>query len=233
VAFYVAQCREAATVLELGCGFGRVLQALARPERRVLGIDRDGSMLTLARARLRDAGLLDAVELRCGDMRRLALDETFDRILVPHTGLYCLETDADFMACLSGIAAHLRPGGRLIADAWAADAFHEDQAQSGLDDDDEIRVDPVQLAGQTWDVFERSRWDRAAQRIEAQYRLVTPDRAATCRSAVVHHYRTAAQVVAALEATGLRVRAVDGGFAGELYDDDADTMVLIAERACE
>ncbi len=226
--FYVDRCAGADAVLELGCGFGRVLAALAADTRRLVGVDADRDLLQLAHTRLAEAGVLDRVQLHRDDMRTVALGETFDRVLLPHAGIYCLPDDADVMDCLATVHAHLRPGGRFIFDAWAADAFAEDAAD---DDDDEhvARLPSVEIDGATWGVQERSVLDRAAQRIDVLYTL-TPPSGPPHHNRVTHHYRTAAQLVAALEATGFRVKSVDGGFAGELYDDDAQAMVVVAER---
>lgn len=231
LAFYVAQCDGAKAVLELGCGFCRVLQALADRPRRLVGVDQDEALLQLARTRLADAGIGDRVELHRDDMRTVTLGETFDRVLMPHAGIYCLRTDADVMRCLANARAHLRPGGRLIFDAWAADAFAEDVA---ADDGGEhvSTLPPIDVAGATWTVHERSELDRAAQRIDVVYTLTAPD-GTPHHNRVTHHYRTAAQLVAALEASKFRVRSVDGGFDGELYDDDAEAMVVVAIKTTD
>jgi SAM-dependent methyltransferase len=50
---YARVCRSAATVLELGCGFGRVITALAAPGRAVVGVERDPELLAMAHAAVR------------------------------------------------------------------------------------------------------------------------------------------------------------------------------------
>ena len=52
VDFYTAACRGAGSVLELGCGFGRLLAPLAQAGLQVTGVDSDPAMLQLARKNL-------------------------------------------------------------------------------------------------------------------------------------------------------------------------------------
>ena len=41
VPFYREACADAGAILELGCGYGRILEALAMPDRLLIGLDRD------------------------------------------------------------------------------------------------------------------------------------------------------------------------------------------------
>jgi len=62
------------TVVDVGCGPGRLLPELAdrvAPTGTVLGVDAAPSMLAQARARARTAGVSDRVALALGDARRL------------------------------------------------------------------------------------------------------------------------------------------------------------------
>ena len=47
--FYRRACAGASSVLELGCGHGRVLRAIATPETHLVGVDLDPELLALAR----------------------------------------------------------------------------------------------------------------------------------------------------------------------------------------
>jgi hypothetical protein len=161
-------------------------------------------------------------------MTRLRLDRTFDRILLPHTGLYCLPSRDDLMGCVRGVATHLTSGGRFVLDAWAADAFAESDEVAG--EEDPAAIDPIEIDGVRYQVTECSRFDRKAQRVDVEYTLRPDDGGEVRTSRVSHHYRTAAQLVGALEEVGLRLRTLEGGFDGELYDDDAELMVVVAER---
>jgi trans-aconitate 2-methyltransferase len=100
------------TVLDAGCGSGRVTQALIErlPEGHVVGADASASMVTAARERLPGADVrqIDLLEL---DLASLGLDEPLDAILSTATFHWILDHDALFRR-LRGV---LRAGGRLVA----------------------------------------------------------------------------------------------------------------------
>lgn len=100
------------TVLDAGCGSGRVTELLAEalPRGRVIALDGSPAMLDQARARLARFG--DRVELVEADLRRpLPLAEPVDAILSTATFHWLPDHDALFR----NLAAVLRPAGRLVA----------------------------------------------------------------------------------------------------------------------
>ena len=105
-------------VLELGCGTGRVAAALAEAGLTVTGVDLSPAMLAVARERV--AGL--PVTLVEADMRTLALDERFDAVIVPLSGLQHLETTDDVVDAFAAIARHLAADGLAVIDVEAPHA---------------------------------------------------------------------------------------------------------------
>ena len=81
-------------VLELGCGYGRLLGELAGTGATVTGVDSDPAMLRLAEERRSalPAAASSRIRLRLGDMTTFRRGEKFDRVLVPFKGLYCLSS---------------------------------------------------------------------------------------------------------------------------------------------
>jgi len=63
-------------VADLGCGTGLFLEALYRPGRQLIGVDRSPAMLAQARARLGRR----PVTLLCQDIRRLHLPQPVDLV---------------------------------------------------------------------------------------------------------------------------------------------------------
>lgn len=100
------------TVLDAGCGTGRVTELLLErlPRGRVLALDASAAMLAEARGRLARFG--DRVEFVEADLERpLPIDAEVDAILSTATFHWVLDHDALF----ANLAAVLRPGGRLVA----------------------------------------------------------------------------------------------------------------------
>lgn len=81
--------REGETVLEIGFGTGHCLLALAQSvgaRGKVYGIDISEGMVHIARARVREAGLAERVELRRGDGADLPYEpDFFDAIFMSFT----------------------------------------------------------------------------------------------------------------------------------------------------
>jgi trans-aconitate 2-methyltransferase len=100
------------TVLDAGCGSGRVTQTLIErlPEGRVIAADASASMVAAARERLPGADVrqIDLLEL---DLASLGLHEPLDAVLSTATFHWILDHDALFRR----LRGALRTGGRLVA----------------------------------------------------------------------------------------------------------------------
>src|SRR3954468_18267041 len=97
------------TVLDAGCGSGRLTEALRDrvPDGRVIGVDVSASMIEAARGRLGPEA-----ELRVADLVGLDLGgETVDVVFSTATFHWI----ADHDALLASLRGALRPGGRLVA----------------------------------------------------------------------------------------------------------------------
>jgi trans-aconitate 2-methyltransferase len=96
------------TVLDAGCGSGRITQALIErlPRGRVIAIDESPSMIAAARERLGPDP-----DLRVGDLLELELDEPVDAVLSTATFHWIKDHERLF----ARLYAALEPGGRLLA----------------------------------------------------------------------------------------------------------------------
>jgi trans-aconitate 2-methyltransferase len=96
------------TVIDAGCGSGRVTEVLVErlPHGRVIGVDASASMIDAASERLGGR-----VELHVADLATVDLGVEADAILSTATFHWIADHDALF----ARLRAHLRPGGRLVA----------------------------------------------------------------------------------------------------------------------
>ncbi|MGZ4705876.1 MAG: class I SAM-dependent methyltransferase [Acidimicrobiales bacterium] len=125
-----------ASVLDAGCGTGRVAIELARRDVDVVGVDLDEDLLDRARAKAPDLTWVQA------DLARLDLGRTFDVVaLAGNVVPYIAE--ADRAAAVAACARHVGGNGRMVAgfqlaggwptiveyDAWCAAAGLELEAR--------------------------------------------------------------------------------------------------------
>ena len=105
---FVTRWVPTGAVLDAGCGTGRVAIELAARGFDVVGVDANNDMLV--------AALEKAPALRwiLGDLAALSLEETFDAVVMAGNVMIFVVpgTEAEVVR---RCAAHLRPGGRLIA----------------------------------------------------------------------------------------------------------------------
>jgi len=96
------------TVIDAGCGSGRVTEALVQrlPGGRVIGVDASASMIDAARERLGEQA-----ELHVADLVSFDLGLRADAVLSTATFHWIADHDALF----ARLRAHLRDGGRLVA----------------------------------------------------------------------------------------------------------------------
>src|SRR5665213_942164 len=96
------------TVVDAGCGSGRVTEALLErlPRGKVIAVDASPSMVRQARLRLGGS-----VEIHQMDLLELELEEPVDAILSTATFHWVLDHDALFRR----LREALRPGGQLVA----------------------------------------------------------------------------------------------------------------------
>ena len=96
------------SVLDAGCGTGRVGIELARRGIEVVGVDIDERMLGTARSKAPD------ISWHLGDLAEIDLERTFDVIVMAGNVMIFLAPGTEG-AVLKNMALHLAPGGVLIA----------------------------------------------------------------------------------------------------------------------
>lgn len=121
-------------VLDLACGTGRFTLPLARSGAAVTGGDLSETMLTSAKQRAAQEGLV--ITLKALDMRDFDLGQRFDAVTIAANSLLHLTETADIMRLLGAVKRHLKPGGQLIFDifvpsAWLLSRPHDERQHMG------------------------------------------------------------------------------------------------------
>jgi len=128
IAFLTGVIREAgpgtASLLDVACGPGRHLAALAEEFPDAAGVDLSEAMVSLAAERVPEG-----VPVTLGDMRDFDLGRRFGAVICLFGSVgYMRETPA-LDEAVARMAAHLEPGGVLVVEPWHhPDTFEADRA---------------------------------------------------------------------------------------------------------
>ncbi|TVP42227.1 MAG: class I SAM-dependent methyltransferase [Gemmatimonadales bacterium] len=199
-------------VLDLGCGAGRHLKALAEAGLRPVGMDL--SLPLLREARRTAPGCL---RVR-GDMRHLPFEEgSFDLVTSFFTSFGYFEADSEDRKVLAEMDRVLGPGGRVFLDFLNAE-----RVRATLEPRDERIVDGKR-------VVQLRRLVDGGRRVEKRIRI----RGKGVEEDFVERVRLydAAELEALLGTVGLEVEARFGDYGGGPPGPAAPREILLARRA--
>jgi SAM-dependent methyltransferase len=134
-----------ASVLDAGCGTGRVAIELARRGADVLGVDIDSEMLDAARNKA------PHLNWRLGDIASIRLDRHFDAIVMAGNVILFV-TPGTEGEVLKNLARHLAGNGVLIA------GFQLSMGYLALDDYDRLARDAGLKLHERWSTWHRDPW---------------------------------------------------------------------------
>ena len=122
--FYLQYCvAERGSILELGCGTGRILLPAAEAGCRITGLDISKYMLAECQRKLqrKSSAVQNRVQLVQSDMTNFDLAESFQLSIIPFRAFLHVIAVDDQLACLRRINRHLSIGGHLILDIFQVD----------------------------------------------------------------------------------------------------------------
>ena len=211
VGFYVSEARRAAPpVVELGVGTGRIAVPIAAEGIRVIGVDSSPGMLDVCRERAEEAGVMELLDLRLGDLRAPPVSERVELVVCPFRSFLHLHTDEDRLAALGAARELLVDGGRLIFDVFAPG-------------DDDIAETHGRWLEREPGIFERADWDTRSRMLTLSVR--GPNSETTMALA----WLSAEEWRELLERAGFEVGALYGWFDRRAYRGGED-QVWIARR---
>lgn len=134
------------SVLDGGCGTGRVARELARRGVATVGVDLDETMLSTARRKA------PSLEWHCADLAAIDLGRTFDVVVLPGNVMIYV-TPGTEGAVLANLERHLAPGGSMIA------GFSIREGQLGATAYDRLASAAAGLSlVERWSTWERAVW---------------------------------------------------------------------------
>jgi SAM-dependent methyltransferase len=216
------------SLLELGCGTGRLLVPLAGDGYSITGLDLSAAMLAAARAKLEAAHLADRVTLVQGDMRDFELSTRFALAFIPiNTFMHCYDMQQQ-LACLRCVRRHLQSGGQLVVDV-----FHPD-LQVLVESDGRLMSEGTVINPQTGHTVHRlymRRLDVATQTQHITFIMDDIDSIGTVRRTLFPFrlrfvYRYEMELL--LHVAGYTLEAVYGSYDLEPFDSHSEKMIFVA-----
>lgn len=217
------------SLLELGCGTGRVMLGVADLCTSVHGIEISDAMLEVARKKpSKDATFIE------GDISRFDLGRTFDLIVAPYRVFQALESDSQVEGLLSRVRDHLAPGGSCVITMfhpWYDPDKLRERWGSGTETvsweceidgerivatDGRTGMDHERLILYPEQVFRRYRGDELIEE------LVMP---------IVMRCWYPKQIEALLLENGFRTTGTWGGYAGETFGEGAELIIRFEDFA--
>ncbi|WP_246308208.1 class I SAM-dependent methyltransferase [Halorarum salinum] len=124
--------RTARRGLDVGCGNGRHVEALADRVEHVVGVDVSGGLLREAVDRARERSYLGQFAAVRGDAATLPFREDAFEVAVYVAALHHLGTRERRVGSLSELSRVLAPGGRGLVSAWSTESERFDR-EEGFD----------------------------------------------------------------------------------------------------
>jgi SAM-dependent methyltransferase len=139
------------SILELGCGTGRVTLSLVPYCQYIQGIDLSPAMISICREKLLKADIPQTkAQVMEGDITDFDLNRTFDLIIAPFRVFQNLETDQEVHGLFRCIRKHLSQGGTCILNVFRPFFEPEDLKQQWVTKDEnlswEVTVEGGRLA---------------------------------------------------------------------------------------
>jgi len=223
--------RTGSPVLELGCGTGRLLLALAAAGYSVTGVDVSAAMLARAQQKLAARpDLAGRVRLVQADARDLALEQRFALAFWAINSFMHLTTQAAQLRALARTKEALRDGGLLIIDV-----FHPDLAMLA-EADGRLVHDATWPAGEGGLPLLRlssRRHDQANQLLDVTYvydQLRADGTVARAVAPFAMRYLHRFEAELLLERAGFAVEALYGGYELDEFSTASERMIFVARK---
>jgi SAM-dependent methyltransferase len=212
-------------VLELGCGTGRIVRALAALGIPVTGIDIDPQALAYAAASIPPSSR-PYVQLLEADMRVLALNRCFGLILATLNTLASLDDD-DLARALHRAHQHLLPDGLFASEVPPPQDVHDDSGEEILTTYFEpSRDNPVQVSAR-----QTAATPRGPLQVEWRYDELLPDgRVARTSFSTTYYLREAGVMIHFLKEAGFTEIEVLGDYDGTPWSPGAPRLIFLARR---
>jgi len=221
------------SILELGCGTGRVTLALAPHCRYIHGIDISPAMISIGRDKLQQAGIPPTkARIDEGNITEFDLGRRFDLIIAPFRVLQNLDTDLEVDGMFRGIHRHLKPTGTCILNV-SQPRFPREELQSRWPTTEESERWAVPVEGGRLVCLIRRRYmdmERAVLYPELVYRMYEGEKLveeSVLKIVMRCHYPDTFEKL--ITEHGFAILKQWGGYEGEVYGQGPELVIQFTE----
>ena len=236
VAFYADLAMHArGSVLELGCGTGRILIRSAAAGATITGLDVSPLMLDACRRKV--AALPPEVAVRItlieDDMTSFDLGRTYALVTIPFRAFSHLITVEEQRACLERVSRHLEDDGELVFDVFQPkpESLIDPHATDEVEDTPES---PLPGGGTVRRTARRTAIDQIGQVIQVEFNYYIKDKDGNVERLsetfpLRYYYRYELEHLLARE--GFKVAAIYGWYDKSPLNDTPRDMIFVARKA--
>ena len=228
IPFYLNEASKInGSVLELGCGTGRMTIPMAKVGIDVTGVDISPAMICKLREKAASSGAI--LKSHVMDMRYLKLDQIYQLVVVPYRGFQSIMDVKGQEKCLNSIHRHVEHGGKVVIDMFVPSRELFDQYN---DISYQVKEISSCASGVVTTVWHRSNFDRHNQTIETCLKIESIVGGIVKESKYVNFnlkYLYTQEAEYLFKNCGFRVNELYGGFNGEPFGESSTNMVWILE----
>ena len=238
IGFYVSEADQRApgggTVLEVGCGTGRILLPLAHAGHRAIGVDASAEMLDRCRQKLAQetAEVRARVSLQQADARDFTLPRSDRAALAfaPFRVFQHLLTVEDQLRCLAAVKRHLMPHGYFVFDVFNPNfALMTGDRSAEAEDTPERAISGGRFFRRTARVT-RIRWVEQVSEIELIYYVREGGKVSRHVQAFDLRWYVPSELEHLVARAGFSVEAMYGSFDRAALADDSREIVVVARN---
>lgn len=227
IPFWYALARESRDpILEMGCGTGRLVHALAYRGFRVVGLDHDAAMIEHAQAHL-DPSLQEQVHWIKGELASFSWDGRI-RLAIGALNTFAYLHDEDFCSAIKSVHAVLDDHGLIALDLPPFDAdprspeeedttldrFHDSALGSVIELRARVRTQDNIKVEVTW-IYDESFPDGRVHRHEWEQ---------------TYFQRTEEHIRKLIQSCGLKILSIYGDYDHSHFQTSSNRMIVVIEK---
>ncbi len=222
--FYRKHCKKKSTILELGCGTGRIMKSNVFSDCHIIGLD-----ISLAMLQCAVQNSIKSLSCVCMDMTVMAFTTQFDHIIIPYNTINLLRDKQIITSCLRLAKRYLDSKGSLLLQLYIPD--NELMLNSGKN---RFQFQIFNQRDKNGKIIKETfySYDNLHQeiRLEERYRI-RPNNQGEAKEDLSHIHHLAGFPVESwleiLQACGFSSISLYGGDGSRLFNDGSDSTLLL------